>query len=145
MFITVPHWSVFGSGAWLGLKRLRKLCCSLHVHTRMVSLQCESAGGFSNSPSESRPYYSLQTETEIHRSVLKQQKNLNKVPYLINKTDIPSLQKLWVYSLTALLYFNHSAFNVGTRALLRIIIRFPPLDWWFDRLWYPWQAISEQK
>lgn len=59
---TVPHSSEFGSGAWPGLKHWRKLCCSLRVHTRMVSLQCANGGGSSNFPGENKPYYSLQTE-----------------------------------------------------------------------------------
>lgn len=60
---TVPHWSESCSGAWPGLRRWRKPCCSLHVHTRMASLRCGSAGGSSDFPGESRPYCSLQTTT----------------------------------------------------------------------------------
>lgn len=43
MILSVPHLNVCGSGAWLGLRRWRRPCCSLHVHTHRASLQCESA------------------------------------------------------------------------------------------------------
>lgn len=68
-FIVVPHWSEFCSGVWPGLKHWRRLCYSLHVHTRTASRQCESAGESSGFPDESRLYYSLRTMAEMHNGV----------------------------------------------------------------------------
>ena len=57
----LPHWSEFCSGAWLCLRRWRRLCCSPRVHRRKASPLCETSDGSSGSPGESRPYSILQT------------------------------------------------------------------------------------
>ncbi len=53
--VCLPHWSVCGSGVWLGLRRWRRPCCSPRAHTHRVSLRCVSAGVFSDSPDASMP------------------------------------------------------------------------------------------
>lgn len=67
VFSRVPHWSVFCSGAWLGLTRWRKPCCSPRAHTRTVSRRCASADESSGSPDASTLYYSLRTDAHGHK------------------------------------------------------------------------------
>lgn len=57
----LPHWSVCGSGVWLGLTRWKRLCCSLHVRRHRASLPCASASVSSGSPVWNKPLNSLQT------------------------------------------------------------------------------------
>lgn len=58
----LPHWNAFCFGAWRDQRHLRKPCCNLRAHRRMVSLQCEISSVFSSFLVSSRPLCNLQTK-----------------------------------------------------------------------------------